>query len=31
AIYYGCADTCVSMAFTTVDEVVDYVKKHSSV
>ena len=31
AIYYGCADTCVSMAFCTVDEVVDYVKNHSSV
>jgi beta-1,4-mannooligosaccharide/beta-1,4-mannosyl-N-acetylglucosamine phosphorylase len=31
AIYYGCADTCVSMAFTTVDAVVDYVKAHSSV
>ena len=31
AIYYGCADTCVGMAFTTADEVVDYVKKHSSV
>jgi beta-1,4-mannooligosaccharide/beta-1,4-mannosyl-N-acetylglucosamine phosphorylase len=31
AIYYGCADTCVSMAFTTVDDVVDYVKSHSSV
>lgn len=29
AIYYGCADTCVSMAFTTVDEVVEYVKAHS--
>ena len=31
AIYYGCADTCVGMAFTKVDEVVDYIKKHSSV
>ena len=31
AIYYGCADTCVSMAFTTVDDVVEYVKSHSSV
>ena len=29
-IYYGCADTCVSMAFTTVDDVVEYVKSHSS-
>lgn len=31
AIYYGCADTVVGLAFTTVDDVVDYVKKHSSV
>ena len=31
AIYYGCADTCVSMAFCNVDEVVDYVKSHSSI
>lgn len=30
-IYYGCADTCVSMAFCNVDEVVEYVKNHSSV
>ena len=31
AIYYGCADTCVSMAFCNVDEVVEYVKSHSCV
>ncbi len=28
AIYYGGADTVVGLAFTTVDEVVDYIKKH---
>ncbi len=28
AIYYGAADTTVAMAFTTVDEVVDYIKRH---
>ena len=26
AVYYGCADSYVGMAFTTVDEVVDYIK-----
>lgn len=31
AIYYGCADTVVGLAFTTVDVVVDYVRSHSSV
>lgn len=31
AIYYGCADTVVGLAFTTVDEVVEYVKSHSTV
>ena len=31
AIYYGCADTCVGLAYTTVDAVVDYVKSHSSI
>ena len=31
AIYYGCADTCVSMAFCNAEEVVEYVKSHSSV
>ena len=30
AIYYGCADTVVGLAFTTLDEVVEYVKGHSS-
>lgn len=29
AIYYGAADTYVSLAFTTVDEVIDYIKEHS--
>ena len=28
AIYYGAADTSVALAFTTIDEVVDYIKKH---
>lgn len=28
AIYYGCADSYVGLAFTTVDEVVDYIKAH---
>lgn len=31
AIYYGCADTYVGVAFTTLDTVVDYIKDHSSV
>ena len=29
AIYYGAADTHVGLAFTTVDEVVKYIKEHS--
>lgn len=29
AIYYGCADTVTGLAFTTVDKVVDYIKKNS--
>ena len=29
AIYYGAADTYVSLAFTTVDELIDYIKEHS--
>lgn len=29
AIYYGCADTYIGLAFTTVDKVVDYIIKHS--
>ena len=28
AIYYGAADTSVALAFTTVDEVVSYIKEH---
>ena len=30
AIYYGAADTVVALAFTQVDELVDYIKKHSN-
>ncbi len=29
ALYYGCADTFVGLAFTQIDEVVDYIKAHS--
>ena len=29
AIYYGAADSYVALAFTRVDEVVDYIKRHS--
>ncbi len=29
AIYYGCADTHVGLAFTRVDEVVNYIRDHS--
>ena len=29
AIYYGCADTHVGLAFTKVDEGVSYIKNHS--
>lgn len=29
AIYYGAADTCVGLAFTTVEEIVTYIKEHS--
>ena len=29
AIYYGCADTYVGLAFTQVDGVVAYIKEHS--
>ena len=29
AIYYGAADTYVAMAFTTVDDVVSYIKENS--
>ena len=31
AVYYGAADSYVGLAFTTVDEVVDYIKEHSVV
>lgn len=31
AIYYGCADTVTSLAFTQVDELIDFVKKNSRV
>lgn len=31
AIYYGCADTTVSLCFTTVDDVMDYLDKHSQI
>lgn len=31
AVYYGAADSYVGMAFTTVDEVVDFIKKYSHV
>lgn len=29
AIYYGCADTVTSLAFTTVDDILSYIKKYS--
>lgn len=29
ALYYGCADTFVGLAFTEIDAVVDYIKAHS--
>lgn len=31
AIYYGCADTVVSLCFTTVDETVKFIKEHNEV
>ena len=31
AIYYGCADTCTSLCFTTVDDVMDYLNNHSQI
>ncbi len=31
AIYYGAADSYVGLAFTTVDEVISYIMKHSVV
>lgn len=30
-IYYGCADTCTGLCFTTVDNVIDYLKENSQV
>lgn len=30
ALYYGCADSYVGLAFTTADELVSYIKAHSS-
>ena len=29
AIYYGAADSYVALAFTQIDQVVDYIKAHS--
>jgi predicted GH43/DUF377 family glycosyl hydrolase len=29
AIYYGCADTCTGIAFTTVDRVIPYIQENS--
>lgn len=29
AIYYGCADTCVGLAFGYVDEIIDFIKQHN--
>lgn len=31
AIYYGAADSYVGLAFTKLDEIVDYIKSHSVV
>jgi beta-1,4-mannooligosaccharide/beta-1,4-mannosyl-N-acetylglucosamine phosphorylase len=31
AIYYGGADTVVGLAFTTVDEVVSFIKEHDMI
>lgn len=31
ALYYGCADSYVSLAFTEVDDIVSYIKEHSVV
>jgi len=30
-VYYGAADSYVGLAFTRVEEIVDYIKKHSKV
>jgi beta-1,4-mannooligosaccharide/beta-1,4-mannosyl-N-acetylglucosamine phosphorylase len=29
ALYYGASDTFTALAFTTIDRVVEYIKKHS--
>ncbi len=29
AVYYGCADTVTGLAFTTIDELVQFTKQHS--
>ena len=29
ALYYGCADTVTGLAFTTVDDLMDYMKKYT--
>ena len=31
AIYYGCADTCTSLCFTTVDDVMEWLDTHSQI
>ena len=31
AIYYGCADTCTGLCFTTVDNVIDYLMENSQI
>ena len=31
AVYYGAADSYVGLAFTKLDEIVDYIKKNSKV
>ena len=31
ALYYGCADSYVGLAFTKLDEIVDYIKTNSRV
>jgi len=31
AIYYGCADTCTGLCFTTVDDVIDYLFENSQI
>ena len=31
AIYYGCADTCTSLSFTTVDDVIAWLDTHSQI